>query len=183
MDVKLSEEQIQLRDTARKFMTDECTPDFVREIEKSELGYSKSMWTQMAEMGWLGIGLPEDCGGLAMSTIDMVILAKELGRRICPSPFLSTVAIRAEAIARAGNEEQKARIEGITDGDTVVAFAYQEQTRSFDPGAIKLEARPDGDDYVLRGTKMFVEYAAAADLMLVVARTSGEAPSREGLTM
>lgn len=91
MDVKLSEEQVQLRDNARKFLTEECTPDFVREIEKSDLGYSPTMWREMAEMGWLGIGLPEESGGLGMSTVDMVILMKELGRRICPSPFFSTV--------------------------------------------------------------------------------------------
>ena len=94
MDIKLSEEQVQLRDTARKFMQEECTPAFVREMEKSEFGFSKAMWRQMAEMGWLGIALPEDCGGLEMSTLDLVLLAKELGRRICPSPFLSTAVTK-----------------------------------------------------------------------------------------
>jgi alkylation response protein AidB-like acyl-CoA dehydrogenase len=183
MDVKLSEEQVQLRDTARKFMEEECTADFVRGIEKSELGYSSEMWKQMAEMGWLGIGLPEDCGGLAMSTVDMVILAKELGRRICPSPFLPTVGIAAEAIARAGSDDQKRLVSDIIDGEKIVAFAYQEQTRDFDPGVIGFQAAKDGDGWVLDGTKMFVEFAHAADLLLVVARTSGARPSRNGLTM
>lgn len=182
MDVKLSEEQVQLRDNARKFLTEECTPDFVREIEKSDLGYSPTMWREMAEMGWLGIGLPEESGGLGMSTVDMVILMKELGRRICPSPFFSTVGIAAEAIARAGHEEQKAQICEIVDGKRVVAFAYQEESRDFDAGATRLVAREDGDGFVLDGTKMFVEYAAAADTMLVVARTSGERPARAGIT-
>ena len=80
MDIKLSEEQLQLKDSARKFMEDECSGEFVREMEKSELGYSKKMWQQMAEMGWLGMSLPEDCGGLELGTVDLVILAKELGR-------------------------------------------------------------------------------------------------------
>ena len=159
MDVKLSEEQIQLRDTARKFLEDECTADFVREIEKSELGYSKEMWSRMAEMGWLGIGLPEECGGLGMSTVDMVVLAKELGRRICPSPFLSSVLLGAELIARAGNQDQKPIIESIIEGETIVAFAYQGETRSFDLGVIDFEAHEDGNDYVLTGNKMFVEFA------------------------
>jgi alkylation response protein AidB-like acyl-CoA dehydrogenase len=184
MDMKLSDEQIQLRDTARKFMEENCTAEFVREMEKSELGYSKEMWRQMAEMGWQGIALPEDCGGLELGTVDLVLLAKELGRFICPSPFLSTAVIGAEAIARAGSEEQRQGfVPKIIDGETVVAFAFQEHHRDFDPGLIKLSARAEGDEYVLDGSKMFVEFAAGSDLLLVVARTSGGPPSNEGLTM
>jgi alkylation response protein AidB-like acyl-CoA dehydrogenase len=184
MDIKLSEEQVQLKDSARKFMEDECDGEFVREMEKSELGYTKKMWKQMAEMGWLGMSLPEDCGGLELGTVDLVILAKELGRNICPSPFLSTVVIGGEAIARAGSQEQRqSYIPKIIDGELIIAFAYQEYTRKFEPGVIELQAKEDGDDYVLDGTKMFVEYAGAADILLVVARTSGEPPSSSGLTM
>jgi alkylation response protein AidB-like acyl-CoA dehydrogenase len=184
MDIKLSEEQVQLRDTARKFLEEECTAYFVREMEKSELGFSREMWRQMAEMGWLGISLPEDCGGLALGTVDLVLLAKELGRGICPSPFLSTAVIGAEAIARAGSEEQRQRwVPAIIEGETIVAFAFQEHHRDFDPAVIKLEAREEGNAYRLVGTKMFVEFAGGADLLLVVARTSGTAPSKTGLTM
>ena len=157
---------------------------FVREMEASEFGFSRKMWKQMAELGWLGIDLPADVGGLEMGTLDLVILMRELGRHICPSPFLSTAVIAGSAIARAGSEEQRRRlIPQIVDGETIVAFAYQEFSRSFDPGVIKVNARASGDGYVLNGTKMFVEYAAAADLLLLVARTSEAPPSRTGLTM
>jgi len=184
MDMKLSDEQAQFRDTARKFMQDECAPAFVREMEKSELGFSRKMWQQMAELGWLGVGLPEDCGGLGMGTVDLVVLAKELGRAICPSPFLPTAVIAGEAIARAGSAEQKQRyLPGIIDGESVVAFAYQEHHRDFDPAVIRVAASRTGDGYVLDGTKMFVEFAGGADLLLVVARTSGAPPSQQGLTL
>jgi len=158
MDIKLSEEQVQLKEGARKFMEDECTGEFVREMEKSELGYTKKMWQQMAEMGWLGMAAPEDCGGLELGTVDLVILAKELGRNICPSPFLSTVVIAGEAIARAGSDAQRQEfLPKIVEGELVLAFAYQEYTRKFEPGVIELQAKEDGDHYVLDGTKMFVE--------------------------
>jgi alkylation response protein AidB-like acyl-CoA dehydrogenase len=184
MDMKLSDEQTQLRDTARKFMEEQCTAEFVREMEKSELGFSREMWQQMAEMGWLGIALPEDCGGLELGAVDQVLLAKELGRFICPSPFLSTAVIAAEAIARAGTEEQRQRyVSKIIEGETVVAFAFQEHHRDFDPGVIRLSAEAAGDGYVLNGTKMFVEFAGGADQLLVVARTAGGPPSKEGLSM
>ncbi len=92
--------------------------------------------------------------------------------------------IAGTAIARAGTDEQRRRyIEKIVAGELIAAFAYQELSRSFDPGVLKMEARPSNDHFVLNGTKMFVEYAAAADLLLVVARTSEAPPSRSGLTM
>ena len=184
MDMKLSEEQVQLRDSARKFMEEECTGAVVREIEAGELGYSREMWRQMAEMGWLGISLPEDCGGLELGTVDLVLLAKELGRNLCPTPFLSTVVIGGEAIARAGSEAQRQEfLPQIIEGEGVLAFAYQEFSRHFHPGVLELAAAEDGDAYVLDGTKMFVEFGGAADWLLVVARTSGAPPSERGLTL
>ncbi len=184
MDMKLTDEQVQLQDGARRFMDEQCTMEFVRQMEASELGFSRDMWKRMAELGWLGIDLPADWGGLGLGTLDLTILMRELGRHICPSPFLSTAVIAGNAIARAGTEAQRRRyLPQIVEGETVIAFAYQEFSRSFDPGVIKLEAQASEAGYVLNGTKMFVEYAAGADRLLVVARTSESAPSRGGLTM
>lgn len=184
MDMKMTDEQAQLQDGARRFMDEECSMDFVRAMEASELGFSPEMWKQMAELGWLGIDLPDEWGGLGLGTLDLTILMRELGRHLCPTPFLSTAVIGGDAIARAGTDEQRTQyIEKIIAGELIVAFAYQEFTRSFDPGAIELEARASGGGYVLDGTKMFVEYAAASDLILVVARSSEAAPSQNGLTM
>jgi alkylation response protein AidB-like acyl-CoA dehydrogenase len=183
MDMKLTDEQVQLQDGARRFMDEHCAPDFVREMEASELGFSRTMWKQMAEMGWLGIDLPIEQGGLGLGSLDLALLMKELGRHLCPVPMVSTVVIAGEAIARAGTEEQRRYLEQIVDGELVIAFAYQEFTRSFAPGDVELEARASNDGFVLSGTKMFVEYAGGADLLLVVARTSEEALPGSGLTL
>lgn len=184
MDMKLTDEQVQLQDGARRFMDNECAARFVREMEASELGFSPEMWKKMAELGWLGIDLPADRGGLEMGTLDLTLLTRELGRHICPSPFLSTAVIAGTAIAGAGTEKQRRRyIERIVAGELIVACAYQELSRSFHPGVIKMDARAVSDHYVLNGTKMFVEYAGAADLLLVVARTSQAPPQAAGLTM
>ena len=145
MDMKMTDEQAQLQDGARRFMDEECSMDFVRAMEASELGFSPEMWKQMAELGWLGIDLPDEWGGLGLGTLDLTILMRELGRHLCPTPFLSTAVIGGDAIARAGTDEQRTQyIEKIIAGELIVAFAYQEFTRSFDPGAIKLEARASG---------------------------------------
>ena len=116
MDIKLTDEQGQLQDAARRFMDSECTMAFVREMEASELGFSREMWKQMAELGWLGIGLPADCGGLEMGTLDLTILLRELGRHLCPTPFVHTAVLAGSAIARAGNGAQRRHAEQIAAG-------------------------------------------------------------------
>ncbi|MBW2398366.1 MAG: acyl-CoA/acyl-ACP dehydrogenase [Deltaproteobacteria bacterium] len=184
MDMKLTEEQSQLQEAVRRFMDDNCGMDFVREMEASELGFSRTMWKEMADLGWLGLDLPDQWGGLELGVVNLAILMKELGRHICPTPMLSTAVIAGEAIARAGSDEQRSQyLPQIADGEIIIAFAMQEFNRKFHPGAIKFEARASGDGHVLSGTKMFVEYAGAADQLLVVARTSQTAPSTNGLTM
>ncbi len=184
MHMKLTDEQAQLRGTAARFMDEECTMEFVRGIEKGDVGYSPTMWKRMAELGWLGLDLPKSDGGLELGILDLCILMRELGRHVCPTPFIPTCVIAGTAISRAGTEAQRAQyMPRIIDGDAVIAFAYQEFTRHFDPGAIQLAARVEGDGFVLEGTKMFVEYAGAADRLLVVARTSGSIRDRTGLTM
>ena len=183
MDMRLSEEQTQLQDMAIKFMDNECSPEFVRKIEKGTDGYCPEMWKQFAEMGWLGINLPDEHGGMGMGTLDLVILIKELGRHVCPSPFLYTCVLAGDLIAQVGTEEQKSTlIPEIAEGKKIYAFAYQEYSRFFKPEHIKMEAKADGDDFVLNGTKYFCEFAANADTLVVVARTSG-AESKEGLTV
>lgn len=191
MDIKLTEEQQQLMESAARFMDKHCTPAFLRSIESRDsklLGYDPQMWKEFADMGWLGINIPEDNGGMGMSVLDLVILIREFGRHICPSPFLSTAVTAADAIARAGTAQQKEKLlPEIVEGKKIYAFAYQEYSRFFHPSHIKLTAKADGDNFVLNGTKLFVEFAEAADTLLVVARTdAGDASDKKntkGLTM
>lgn len=184
MDMKLSDEQLQLQEGARRFMDAECTMAFVRSMEASERGFSPAMWKQMAEMGWLGLDLPPELGGLGLGTLDLTLLTRELGRHLCPTPMLPTAIIAGDAIARRGSEEQRrSLVPRIAEGELVVAFAYQEFSRSFHPDAVQVEARVTGDGFVLNGTKMFVEYAGAADLLLLVARTAPRERPGSGLTL
>jgi alkylation response protein AidB-like acyl-CoA dehydrogenase len=184
VDIKLTEEQTQLQDMASKFMDNQCTFDFVRKMEKdSELGYCPDMWRQFAEMGWLGMLVPEKFGGMGMSLLDTVILVRELGRHICPSPFLFTSVLAADVIAQAGSRAQKSELlPQIVAGEKTYAFAYQEFSRFFKPEHIKLEAKKNDDGYVLNGTKLFVEFADGADTLLIATRT-GKKNSANGLTL
>ena len=184
MDIKLTEEQTQLQDIASKFMDNHCSFEFVRRMEKeSTLGFCPDMWRQFADMGWLGMLIPEQFGGMGMSLLDTVVLIREMGRHICPSPFLFTSVLAADLIAQAGSRSQKAELlPQIVAGEKIYALAYQEYSRFFKPEHIKLKAQKNGDDYILNGTKLFVEFADGADTLLVAART-GKANSQSGLTL
>ncbi len=184
MDMDLSEEQRHVADTARRLLEKECTPNHVREAEVGELGFSPELWSQMAELGWLGLRLPEEYGGFGLAMMDLAVLSKEMGRALCPSPYLTTVVLAGGAIAAAGTTEQKqALLPRIVSGDLTIAFALQEHSRYYDPRGVRTQATPNGQGFVLNGTKMFVEFAAAADPLLVVARSAGEPPATDGLTM
>ena len=184
MDMEFTEEQQALQTTARSFLSTESPLSAAREMEASEDGFSRELWKKMADLGWLGLPHSEDVGGSGMGSVELVVLAKELGRTLCPSPCIQTVILAGGAIAAAGSDEQKQRLlPAIISGETVIAFALQEENALYDARGVSAKAAKDGDGYVLNGTKMFVEFASAADRVLVVARTAGEAPANEGLTL
>jgi alkylation response protein AidB-like acyl-CoA dehydrogenase len=88
MDFGLSEEQEMLQQSAREFLTQECPPTFVREMYKSEDGFSRELHRKMAEQGWTGLLIPEAYGGLELGMLDMAVLLEEMGRAVVPGPFL-----------------------------------------------------------------------------------------------
>jgi alkylation response protein AidB-like acyl-CoA dehydrogenase len=184
MDMELRDEQRQLVETARRFMQSECRPDVVRELENGVLGFSAQMWQRMAELGWLGLPIPSEYGGFDLGALDLVLLTKELGRALCPSPYISTVILGAGAIGDAGTEEQKAEyLPRIMAGDLVIAFALQEGNRSYDYRSVTTRATPTNGGWALTGRKLFVEFAEAADALLIVARTGTAQDVSSGLTM
>jgi len=178
MDMQLSSAQLTLMRTARRFVENECPPSLVRELEASDDGLSRDLWRKMAGLGWLGLTYPDDVGGFGLGTVDLVVLAKELGRGLCPSPFIPTAVLAGGAIAAAGSQEQRrAYLPRIASGELIVAFALQEASALYDPRGVSTTATAVDGTYVLNGDKLFVEFAGSADLLLVVARTAGDGVS------
>jgi alkylation response protein AidB-like acyl-CoA dehydrogenase len=184
MDMELSEEQELLRNSAREFLERECPPALVRDLEQSDTGFSQELWKQMAALGWLGLPMPEAHGGAAMGAIDLVVLCRELGRALCPSPYLSAVVFSGGAIAAAGtSSQQQDYLPRLVNGEMIIAFALQELNGRMDSSGVATRARAEGDGFTLHGEKMFVEFAGSADLLLVPARSDAAAASSAGLTM
>lgn len=189
MDFEFTEEQEMLRRTARDFLEKECTDSFVREMGKDEKGYSPEQWKEIADLGWLGLIYPEKYGGTTGNFMDLVVLYEEIGRAMFPSPHLSTVVLCGQTILNAGSEEQKEEIlPRIVSGDLILAMALTEPETSWDgkawvPEGVTVPAVPDGDDYVINGTKLFVHDAGIADYLLCATRTSQGAAPEEGITL
>jgi len=179
MDFDFSEDQVMIRDSARRFLEKECPKDKIRELKEDEKGYDPELWSRMAEMGWMGLILPEEYEGTGMNFFDLTILMEEMGRNILPAPFFDTVALCSLPILEYGTSEQKKRfLPKIACGEEIWTLALTEPSASYEPSGVKLRATSLQEDYVLEGTKLFVPYANVADRLLVVARTS-----QEGITV
>lgn len=183
MDFALNEEQQMLRKSARDFLKTECPKTLVRELEESEAGYSPEIWTKMSELGWMGIVVPEEFGGIEWSLLDQAVLFEEFGRAAMPGPMLANL-MGTLAILEGGSEEQKGKIlPGVASGKTILSMALEESEAVCDPRFVSLKASPKDDNYIITGSKLFVSYAHIADHLIVVARTSGEPGNEKGLTV
>lgn len=184
MDFSLTEEQDMLRISARDFLARECPKAKVRDMEKDEKGYDPQIWRSMAELGWMGLVLPEQYGGMGASFMDLVILMEEMGRNILPSPFFSTIALCALPLVEYASSEQKTRfLPQIATGEAIWTFALGESSGSYEPSEVRLDAVLKRDHYILQGDKLFVPDAHVADYILVVARSEKGQTPEEGITL
>lgn len=184
MDFGFSEEQEMLRTLARDFLTTECPKAKVRELLEDEKGYDPEMWRNMAELGWMGLVFPEEFGGTDASLMELAVLMEEMGRNILPGPFFSTVVLCALPILEYGTSEQKAKfLPQIAKGEAIWALALTESSGSYEVSEIRLRASLEGEEYVLKGDKLFVPDAHIADYLLVVARTGEGKETEEGITL
>jgi alkylation response protein AidB-like acyl-CoA dehydrogenase len=182
MNFGFTDEQELLRAEVRKFLDQSCPMDDVRELMETERGYSPDTWKQLAELGWLGLTIPEAHGGAGLGFVDLVVLLEETGRSLFPSPLLTTT-LAARVLAEAGGPEQQARfLPGLADGTRIGTLALLEASDRLSPEGIGLEGAPDADGFRLSGEKLYVPDAGNADLFLVAFRT-GSAPDAISLAV
>ena len=184
MDLAFSEEQEMLWKSARDFLADKCPKTLVREMEEDEKGYSPELWKEIAELGWLGLPFPEKYGGGGMGFFDLIVLLEEMGRACFPGPFIPTIVLGGLPILEWGSEEQKQDIlPRICKGEAILTLALTESSARYDAVSIQTSATPEGDDYLISGTKLFVLDANIADWIICVARTNRTANPEEGTTL
>jgi alkylation response protein AidB-like acyl-CoA dehydrogenase len=167
-----TEEQQELRSTAARFLEEKSSSATVRELMESDTGFDEGTWKQMADLGWFGMAIPEEYGGLGFGFVELIVLLEEMGKKLLPAPFVSSVVIGANAILNAGTEEQKKKLlPGIADGTTRATLAFVEPSGRWDVDSIELEATEKGGSWTLTGTKSYVLDGATATLLVVAAKT------------
>jgi len=168
MNFDFSDDQKQLRDTARKYLAEKCPPKAVRAVIDGKTPYDCELWKGLAEMGFLGVAIPEEYGGTGAGHLELCVIAEEMGRVLAPVPFSSTVYLAAEALLVAGSEAQKKKwLPLIASGEAIGTLALFEGKGNPSPQAIKL-ATSNG---TLNGVKKPVADGAIADFAVVAART------------
>jgi alkylation response protein AidB-like acyl-CoA dehydrogenase len=184
VDFAFSEEQDDFRETLQRFLAERAPTSEVRRLMETPEGSDRALWKQMAEeLGLQGVHIPEAYGGQGFGFLELGIVMEELGRALQGGPFFSTVCLAANAILNAGSDTQrKALLPGIADGSSIATLALLEESASHDPNEIALVARPEGDGFVLDGSKRHVSDAQDADWILVAARLP-ETRGQEGITL
>jgi len=168
MNFDFSDEQKQLRDEARKFLAEKCPPKTVRTVLEGKQPYDRELWKGLADMGFLGVAIPEAYGGAGAGHLELCVLAEEMGRALAPVPFSSTVYLAAEALLLAGSDAQRQKwLPLVASGEAIGTLALFEGKGNPSPEGIKLSAAAGG----LNGVKKPVPDGAIADFAIVAART------------
>jgi len=185
MPLVLNEEQRLLRDTARDFLAGNAPVAALRKLRdaRDPLGYDPRLWRKMAELGWASIILPEEYGGLDFGFLGLGAVLEECGRTLAASPLLASAVVGASALLLGGSGEQKAALlPRVAAGELTLALALEE-SHHHRPSHIATTAVAEGAGFVINGSKTFVLDGHSADQLVVVARSSGEERSTQGLTL
>lgn len=175
LDLEFDQEQELLRQTVRDVLARHCSLDTVRQMEDDPVGYPKGLWEQLGALDLIGLLLPEQDGGSGMSLIEGVALYEELGRALAPTPHFVSAVMSGGVLAAAGAQGQRERwLRPLASGEAVLTPAWLEPENGFSPRGVQTTAVGDGSGFRLNGTKRHVQFAAAADRLLLLARTGDE---------
>jgi alkylation response protein AidB-like acyl-CoA dehydrogenase len=184
MDFNFTEEQQLLADTVKRFVREDYTFEKRREILSSPEGWSRDVWSKLAELGLTALNVPEAHGGLNAGPVDTMLVMNALGEGLVVEPFLSAAVLAPALIAQLAHEKAAAELfEGIVSGERIVIVAHQESRSRGDVQYVSTRAEKSGDGYVLDGHKAVVAHGDAADELLVTARSSGQPTDRDGVSV
>ena len=170
--IGFTEEQIDILGAAERFCREKSSMDKVRKLMESELGYDADVWTEIGALGWLGMAVPEEYGGVGLSLTEVVPVVEQMGRRMMHTPFVATT-LAAQAIIMGGTEAQKAKILPKIAEGSAATLALTEDNGDWNLENINAEAMPDEKGYRLSGTKTFVADLDAAEWVITTVQLTG----------
>jgi acyl-CoA dehydrogenase len=189
----LNDEQQMLSKTAHQFIHDRAPVARLRTLRdsKDETGFSRDLWNEMAELGWLGLQIPEQFDGMGLGFFDLCVVLEQSGRELMPEPFVSTLLLGTQTLLLGGTDAQKkALLPGIASGETIVTLGYEEAGSHGDASMVATTARKSTAGFELSGEKLQVLDGHLAEWIIVSATTSDSGytlflidPARSGVTI
>ena len=184
MDFNFTEEQEMVRDGLSRLVREQYDAETRRGVIESEAGWRPEIWSQLAELGILGMPFSEEDGGFGGGAVDAMVVMQEFGKGLVVEPFVPTVVCAGGFFKHAGTAAQKEEhIGAIVSGEGVYAFAYAEPRGRYDYANLETNAKKDGSGYVLNGHKAVVIGAPWASKLIVTARTSGGQTDKDGISV
>ena len=173
VDLSLTESQRLLRQSVRETLEEGYPLDVVRGMDESETGFSEELWHDMADLGWMALGIPAEWEGQGGDLIDLALVYEEMGRACLPLPHFVSAALCGLAILEAGSPEQKRQfLPAIGRGEHRWSFAFSGREYGWGTENVQTQAVPTPDGFALQGVSFFVPYGSTAHYLLVPARTS-----------
>jgi alkylation response protein AidB-like acyl-CoA dehydrogenase len=184
MDFNFTDEQQLLADTVRRFVREHYSFEARREILKSQDGWSRDLWQQLAGLGLTALNVPEEHGGLGAGPVDTMLVMNALGEGLVLEPFLSAAVITPALLSRIDDAKAASDLlPAIASGERIVIVAHQEPKTRGELNHVATRAEKSGDSYVLDGHKSVVMHGGAADELLISARTGGKTSDHDGISL
>ncbi|MCP4958834.1 MAG: acyl-CoA/acyl-ACP dehydrogenase [Actinomycetia bacterium] len=174
MNFAFTEEQEELRNIVRSFLEDKSPESAVRDLMETENGYDDAVWSQMAEqLGLQSLIIPEEYGGQGFGYVELIVVLEEMGRALLCAPFFSSIVASNALLQSANTAAMEKYLPGIASGETIATLALAEASGRWDAEGVSVEASGDSGSVTISGEKMFVIDGAAANLLIVAARSNG----------
>ena len=184
MNFDLSEEQQLLKDSVERFVSDNYDLDTRQTLSKNDAGFSDTYWQTMAELGWLGVTVPEAHGGFGGNQADTMVLMEAFGQGLVLEPFFASAILGTRAIVSGGSAGLQSKLlPDMVSGSCQLGLAYAEEQSRFDLEDVITRATAQDSSFVISGHKSMVQHGGSADQLVVSTRTSGGQRDKNGITL
>jgi alkylation response protein AidB-like acyl-CoA dehydrogenase len=184
MDFTFTAEQKLLKENVERFIANEYAFDKRRAWAQSDPGFSRENWAKFGELGWLGVGVAEEYGGLGGSAVEQAVLMEAFGRGLVVEPYLTTAVLGVALLHRGGSPQQKQMLlPAIAAGESLITFGFAERQSRYYLADVMTTAHKDDGGFVLNGGKSVVFNAASADKIIVSTRTAGASRDEHGISL